>query len=227
MSGVLHTAMLIFRKDIAIERRSKETLFTVLSFGLLATLVFALSFFIEDDVSGAYAPGVIWTVVLFASTLGLQRLFESERENDCFGGLLLAPIDLKGVYVGKLMVQLTFSGLMELCTIPLVFLFFDLFSLIDGPRVIYLFALLALGTLGFAIVGTLFAAMLLSSRLREVLLPIVVYPLVTPVLIAGVQGTRMLFIGTESVTHWLSLVAAFDLIYLGIALAIFPRMLRS
>ena len=115
----------IYRKDLAIERRSRETLFTVLSFGLLATLVFSLSFFIENDVSGAYAPGVIWIVVLFASTLGLQQLFDAERENDCFGGLLLAPIDLRGVYLGKLLVQLTFSGLMELCTVPLIFLFFS------------------------------------------------------------------------------------------------------
>ncbi len=227
MTSVLTVAMLVYRKDIAIERRSKETLFTVLSFGLLATLVFALSFFIENDVSGAYAPGVIWTVVLFASTLGLQRLFESERENDCFGGLLLAPIDLKGVYVGKLLVQLTFSGLMEACTIPLVFLFFDLFPFMDAGRLWTLLLLLALGTLGFAIIGTLFAAMLLSTRLREVLLPIVVYPLVTPVLIAGVQGTRLLFAGTESVSHWITLIGAFDLIYLGIALAIFPKMLRA
>ena len=227
MMSMLSVAKLIYRKDLAIERRSRETLFTVLSFGLLATLVFSLSFFIENDVSGAYAPGVIWIVVLFASTLGLQRLFESERENDCFGGLLLAPIDLRGVYIGKLFVQLTFSGLMEICTIPLIFLFFDLFSLVDAARVWTLLVLLALGTLGFAIIGTLFAAMLLSTRLRDVLLPIVVYPLVTPVIIAGVQGTRSLFMGVESTTHWISLIGAFDLIYLGLALAIFPKMLRA
>ena len=227
MTSIMSVAKLVYRKDLAIERRSRETLFTVLSFGLLATLVFSLSFFIENDVSGAYAPGVIWIVVLFASTLGLQRLFDAERENDCFGGLLLAPIDLRGVYLGKLLVQLTFSGLMELCTVPLIFLFFDLFSLIDGMRFLTLVLLLVLGTIGFALIGTLFAAMLLSTRLRDVLLPIVVYPLVTPVLIAGVQGTRALFTGVEEVTHWVSLIAAFDLIYLGVALAIFPKMLRE
>ena len=123
--------------------------------------------------------------------------------------------------------QLTFSGLMELCTVPLIFLFFDLFSLIDGMRFLTLVLLLVLGTIGFALIGTLFAAMLLSTRLRDVLLPIVVYPLVTPVLIAGVQGTRALFTGVEEVTHWVSLIAAFDLIYLGVALAIFPKMLRE
>jgi heme exporter protein B len=154
-------------------------------------------------------------------------LFDAERENDCFGGLLLAPIDLRGVYLGKLCVQLTFSGLMELCTIPLIFLFFDLFSLMDSARCITLLALLLLGTVGFAIIGTLFAAMLLSTRLRDVLLPIVVYPLVTPVIIAGVQGTRALFGGVEAATHWVTLIGAFDLIYLGLALAIFPKMLRA
>lgn len=225
---MIHDAILVFRKDLAIERRSREALFTVVVFALLATLVFALSFVISRDTSGAYGPGVIWVTVLFAGTLGLQRLFEPERENDCMAGLLLTPADPRGIYLGKLTIQLGFMGVMELLTIPAIFLFFDLFELLDGPRALWFVALCILGTLGFAIVGTLFAAMLLNTRLREVMLPIIVYPLVTPVLIAGVQATRALFlVPGADVGGWLALVGAFDLIYLALAMVIFPHMVRE
>ena len=156
-------AWLIAEKDLRIERRSKEVVFTVLAFSLLSTLVFALGFYIDRDTAKAYGPGIIWVVVLFAGTLGLQRLFEPERENDCLGGLLLSPADPRGIYLGKLAVQLTLTGLMELVTIPTIFLFFDIFPMLDAPRALLLVAILTLGTVGFAVVGTLFAAMLLNT----------------------------------------------------------------
>lgn len=226
---MLTDAWLIFRKDLTIERRSREVMFTVLSFGVLATLVFALSFFIDSDTSKAYGPGILWVVVLFAGTLGLQRLFEPERENDCLAGLLLSPADPRGLYAGKVMVQLAFAGLMELICVPLIFLFFDLFELVDLQRAGLIALILALGTIGFALIGTLFAAMLLNTRLKEVLLPVIVYPLVTPVLIAGVQSTRALLSGEEiaEVMGWIALLGAFDLIYCAVALLIFPLMVRQ
>ncbi len=226
---MLHDALLVLRKDLLIERRSKELLFTVIAFGLLATLVFALSFYIDKRSTVAFSPGVIWVVVLFSGTLGLQRLFAPENENDCMSGLLLSPADPRGIYLGKVMVQLVFSGAMELVTVPLIFLFFDLFPLVDPAKALVIVALLLLGTLGIAIVGALFAAMLLSARLREVLLPAVIYPLVTPVLISGVQATRELLAGAApgDVTGWIALIAAFDLIYLAMALVLFPMMVRE
>ncbi|MFT7623680.1 MAG: heme exporter protein B [Myxococcota bacterium] len=226
---MLRDAQLILQKDLTIERRSREVVFTVVIFSLLSTMVFALSFMIDQDTSKAYGPGVIWVTILFAGTLGLGRLFEPERENDCMAGLLLTPADPRGVYLGKLAVQLVFMGIMELLTIPAAFLFFDLFPLLDGETVWLFIAIVVLGTIGFALIGTLFAAMLLNSRLKDVMLPIIVYPLVTPVLIAGVQSTRALFMGDPGadVTGWLAILGAFDLIYLAVALVIFPLMVRE
>lgn len=226
---MLSDALLVLKKDLIIERRSKELLFTVIAFGLLATVVFALSFYIDKKSTIAFSPGVIWVVVLFSGTLGLQRLFAPEHENDCMAGLLLSPADPRGVYLGKVFVQLVFSGAMEIVTIPLIFLFFDLFPLVTPTTVLLIALILILGTIGMALIGTLFAAMLLNARLREVLLPAVVYPLVTPVLIAGVQSTRELLGGASpaDVLGWITLLGAFDLIYAAVALILFPLMVRE
>jgi len=226
---MLRDAWLVFQKDLTIERRSREVLFTVITFSVLSAVIFALSFYMDEDTAKAYGPGVIWVTVLFAGTLGLQRLFESERENDCMAGLLLSPADPRGIYLGKVLVQLWFSGWMLVITVPVIFLFFDLFRVMDANRAALLVLILILGTVGFALLGTLFAAMLLNMRLKDVLLPVIVYPLVTPVLIAGVQSTRALLRGEglESVSGWLTLLAAFNLIYAAVSLVLFPLMVRE
>ena len=224
---MLADAWAIFRKDLRIERRSRELLFSVVAFGVLATVLYSLSFFIDDDRTRAYTPGILWVTVLYAGSLALGRLFDSERENDCLGGLLLSPADPRGLYLGKVFTLLLAMGIMEAITVPLILLFVDMFKLLDGTAIALATLALALGTIGFAVVGPLFAAMLLSSRLRDILVPIIVFPLVTPVLIAGVQCTRALLEGNQDVSHWLSLLGAFDLIYLATALALFPAMARE
>lgn len=222
-------AWLVAKKDWAIERRSREIVFSVVAFSVLSALMFSLSFLVDEDTSRAYGPGVIWVTLLFAGTLGLNRLFEPERENDCMTGLLLSPADPRGIYLGKLVVQLSFMLVMELLTIPLIFMFFDMFKLVSGAATLWLILMLVLGTLGFSIVGTLFAAMLLNSRLKEVMLPVIVYPLVTPVLISGVQGTRLLLENETSEVFggWVGILGAFSLIYLAVALVIYPLMVRE
>ena len=163
---MLHDALLVLRKDLLIERRSKELLFTVIAFGLLATLVFALSFYIDKRSTVAFSPGVIWVVVLFSGTLGLQRLFAPENENDCMSGLLLSPADPRGIYLGKVMVQLVFSGAMELVTVPLIFLFFDLFPLVDPAKALVIVALLLLGTLRIPLICRILSPWLPQSSLE-------------------------------------------------------------
>jgi len=226
---MMSQAMIVYAKDVAIERRSRELLFTMVSFSLLVTLVFALSFFIDSDTARSYAPGVLWVVVLFGGTLGLQRLFETERENNCLAGLLLSPIDPRSIYVGKSLFLLSFLLMMELVTVPLAFLFFDLFEFVNVTQLFAITLTLLLGSVGFVLVGTLFAASLMNMRLREVMLPVVVYPLVTPVLIAGVQATRALLSDATlaDVSGWLMFLGAFDLIYLGLCLWLFPALVRE
>ncbi len=226
-ASVLRGALLMFQKDLHIERRSKELLFTVVAFAVIATVLFALSFNLDDDRTRAYTPGILWVTVLFSGSLALGRLYDAERDNDCLGGLLLSAMDPRSLYLGKLLTLLVAMGLMEALTVPLVVLFFDVGRVAPPGALGVVFLALGLGTLGFAAIGNLFAAMLLSSRLREILVPVIVFPLVTPVLIAGVQCTRAVLSGDFEISHWLWLLGAFDAIYLTIALALFPLMLRE
>lgn len=224
---MLRDALWLFRKDLRIERRSKELLFTVVAFAVIAVVLFALSFYLDDDRAKAYTPGILWVTVLFAGSLALGRLYEPERDNDCLGGLLLTAMDPRSLYLGKLLTLLWAMALMEVITVPLIVLFFDIGRVAPSGALGIVSLALALGTVGFAVVGNLFAAMLLSSRLREILVPVIVFPLVTPVLIAGVQCTRAVLGGDYAISHWLWLLGAFDVIYLTVALALFPLMVRE
>jgi heme exporter protein B len=222
-------AMRIFRKDVAIELRTREIVFSVLTFSLLATVIIALGFYEDVGQVEIYGAGVIWVVVLFTCTLGLNRLFDAERQDDCLAGLLLTPCDTRSIYIGKVLFQLVVCSVMIVVTVPVIFLFFNMFQLTTPSGVLVIAMTLVLGIIGFSIVGTLFAAMLLNTRLREVLLPVVVYPLVTPVIIGGVQATRQVFNGDgfTDVSDWIGLMAAFDLIYGALCLFLFPKLIRE
>ena len=226
---MLRDAWYVLKKDLLIEGRSKEIVFTMVTFGILSVVIFALSFYIDEDKARAYGPGILWVVILFGGTLGLQRLFQPERDNDCLGGLLLTPMDPRSLFLGKFLLQLCFCLVMELLTIPLILMFFDLFRTLEGGAGWTFTLIVLLGTIGFSTVGTLFAALLLNTRLREVLVPVVVYPLVTPVLIAGVQSTRDLFggAGLADVQSYLTLLGAYALIYLAVCLLLFPVLIRE
>jgi heme exporter protein B len=226
---MIRSARTIFRKDLTIERRSTEITVSVLLFSALAVVIFAIGFYVDETNAQIYGPGVIWVVLLFASTLALNRLFDTERENDCLGGLLLTPADPRGLYLGKAVFHWLMTLGAAIVTVPAIFMFFDMFRLIGSDAALVLAASLVLGLSAFSLVGTLFAAMLLHTRLREVLLPIVVYPLVTPVLIAGVQITRELLSGAPvaEVMGWFYQLVAFDLFFLAGCLVLFPIMVRA
>src|SRR5467141_1822649 len=179
-----------------------------------------------EPVEGAGA-GILWIAVFFAGTLALGRTFERERYSETLRALLLAPAPRAALYVGKLLGMLALLAIAEALLVPMVALMFQaaLFS-----RPLLLVGLLAGGTLGFCAVGTLFAAMLVRARSRDVLLPILLYPITIPVIIAGVRGTVALLGETPdeaTATMWLGILAAFDVVFVTLALWTFEPLMTE
>lgn len=202
----------ILWKDLLIELRTKETLALLLMLGLLLLLVLSFAFDPTSPMRAAAAPGVIWVAVLFAGVLGINRSLLQERENLCLHGLLLAPIDHGTIYLAKTLANFLFMVMANIIVVPIFVLFFnmDFFSTVVrvGP-------VLLLGLFGFSAVGTLFAAISVRTRAREVMLPLLLLPLASPLIIAGVQATTALLRGDPwaAVMHWIHLLAAFDVVF--------------
>jgi heme exporter protein CcmB len=221
----LGTAWLVTRKDLVIEFRSREVVFTTLFFAVSCVLVFAFGF-VRDGVAVDHAAaGILWIAIAFSGTLALGRAFERERQNDTLRALMLAPVDRPALYIGKLLGILLLLGVVEAIVVPLVALMFHA-PVFAHPVLIA--ALLAAGTLGFAAVGTLFAAMLVRARSRDVLLPILLYPITIPVIIAGVRGTAALLQPDADLPiarMWLAMLVCFDAVFITLALWTFePAM---
>jgi heme exporter protein B len=223
----LRTAWLVLRKDFAIEARSWEVLTTTLFFATACVLVFAFAFVREGRAVEDAAAGILWIAIAFSGTLALGRTFERERYGDTLRALLLAPAPRPALYVGKLLGMLALLGTAELFLVPMVAFLFQA-SLFSRP--LLLAALLAGGTLGFCAVGTLFAAMLVRARSRDVLLPILLYPITIPVIIAGVRGTAALLAATPdeaAATMWIGILAAFDAVFVTLALWTFEPLMTE
>ena len=221
----LGTAWLVTRKDLVIEFRSREVVYTTLFFAVSCVLVFAFGFVREGVAVDDAAAGILWIAIAFSGTLALGRTFERERQNDTLRALLLAPVDRAALYVGKLAGVLLLLAVVEAIVVPLVALMFEA-PLFAHP--VLTAGLLAAGTMGFAAVGTLFAAMLVRARSRDVLLPILLYPITIPVIIAGVRGTAALLQAEADLPvarMWLSMLVFFDIVFITLALWTFePAM---
>jgi len=223
----LRTAWLVLRKDFAIEARSWEVLTTTLFFAASCVLVFAFAFVKEGRAVEDAASGILWIAVAFSGTLALGRTFERERYSETLRALLLAPAPRPALYVGKLLGMLAVLAVAELLLVPMVAFMFQaaLFA-----RPLLLLGLLAGGTIGFAAVGTLFAAMLVRARSRDVLLPILLYPITIPVIIAGVRGTAALLEtppDDPTALMWIGILAAFDVVFVTLALWTFEPLMTE
>ena len=227
MIGVFRAAWLIASKDLRVEARSRELLYSTVFFSVSCVLIFAWAF-VRGGVPIADAPsGVLWVAIVFSGTLALGRAFERERQSETIRGLLLAPIERSAVYLGKLIALLILLAIVEAVLVPIVALFFW------APigRAPWLFAgLLAAGTIGFAAVGTLFAAMLTRVQSRDVLLSMLLFPVTVPVVIAGVQGTAAIFAADANfglATTCLTLLVFFDAVFITLALWTFAPVMHE
>lgn len=220
-------ALLVLRKDVAIEVRSREILYTTLFFAVSCVLVFAFALVREGRVVEDASAGILWIAIAFAGTLALGRTFERERYGETLRALLLAPAPRAAIYVGKLLGIVLLLLVAELMLVPLVAL---LFGAALFARPLLLAGLLLTGTVGFAAVGTLFAAMLVRSRTRDVMLPILLYPITVPVIIAGVRGTAALLQPRpdEAIAlMWIALLLCFDVVFVTLALWTFEPLMTE
>jgi len=221
------TALLVLRKDFAIEVRSREILYTTLLFALSCVLVFSIAFVKEGEPLEDAAAGILWIAIEFAGTLALGRTFERERYAETLRALLLAPAPRAAIYLGKMLGILLLLAVAELLLVPLVAILFHA-PLLAQPAL--LAALLAAGTIGFAAVGALFAAMLVRARSRDVMLPILLYPMTVPVMIAGVRGTAALLQSppdTAMAVMWIGLLGSLDVVFVTLALWAFEPVMTE
>jgi heme exporter protein CcmB len=220
-------ALLVLRKDVVIEAKSFEMFSTTLFFAVSCVLVFAFALVRDGTIVADAAAGILWIAIAFAGTLALGRTFERERYAETLRALLLAPAPRAAIYVGKLLGIVLLLAVAEAVLVPLVTL---LFNAPMFARPLLLAGLLLAGTVGFAAVGTLFAAMLVRSRTRDVMLPILLYPITVPVIIAGVRGTAALLEAApdEPVARmWIALLAAFDVVFITLALWTFEPLMTE
>ena len=228
MTAFVRAVWTITRKDLLVEARTREILFTTLFFAVACVLVFAFGFVREGRPVTDAAAGILWIAIAFSGTLALGRAFERERQGETLRALLIAPIDRPALYVGKLVGILILLAAVEAIVVPLVALMFQA-ALFD--HALLMLGLLAAGTVGFSAVGTLFAAMLVRARSRDVMLPVLLYPITVPVIIAGVRGTAALLQaepgGEPMARAWLAMLVAFDVVFITIALWTFEPVMTE
>jgi heme exporter protein CcmB len=224
---MLRAIWLILRKDLTVEFRSREIVTTTVFFAVSCVLAFAFALVREGRAPDDGAAGILWIAIMFAGNLALGRTFERERQAETLRALMLVPAPRTAVYLGKLAGIVLLLVATEILLVPLVALLFQAGLL---ARPVWLAAVVAAGTVGFATVGTLFAAMLVRARSRDVLLPVLLYPVTVPVIIAGVRATAALA-QTDAdlgiVQFWLALLVAFDVVFLTLALWTFEPVMTE
>jgi heme exporter protein B len=227
MTSFARVAWLVVKKDLTVEIRSREIVYTTVFFAVSCVLVFAFALVREGAPLPDAGAGILWIAIAFSGTLALGRTFERERHTETLRALMLAPADRPALYVGKLLGILLLMVVTEAVLLPLVALFFQA-PIAAQP--LLLAAVLLTGTLGYAAVGTLFAAMLVRAHSRDVMLPILLYPITVPVIIAGVRGTAALFqsVPDEPVARfWIALLVAFDAVFVTLALWTFEPLMTE
>jgi heme exporter protein B len=208
----------IFWKDILTEIRTKEIITSVLVFALLVLVIFNFAFGTGTGTAELVAPGILWVSLTFGGVLGFNRIFIMEKENSCFEGLMLCPVERSVIYWGKLAGSFSFNLAVALVITPIFLILFN-FPLFL-PR---LALIIVLATLGFAAVGTLFSAVAINTRARDMMLPILFLPVVIPVIVAAVKATAAVLAGQpwSGMLTWLQILVAFDIIYLVVSTLVF------
>jgi heme exporter protein B len=223
---VLRRTWAMTRKDVTVELRARERVNAMLFFAALVLFIFNFALGPDREKLREVAPGLLWLAFLFTGMLGLARSFQAERENDCFEELLLTPGDRESIYFGKLAGNVLFMVMAEALILPLFGILYNLDIWAELPSL----ALVALlGTVGFSTIGTLLAAMTAHLRAREVMLPLLLFPLTVPVILGSVRATEAILSGAGlgEASHWLKLLAGFDVIFLVVCPLAFEFVLEE
>jgi heme exporter protein B len=221
----LRQALVIAAKDLRSEMRTKEALNASVAFSLVILLLFSFAFDPTSDQTREIAGGLLWLVFAFAGALILNRSFARELENDCLDALVSSPVSGAALFLGKTLANLCLLLAVELISLPVFGIFYNVrWTEQLGP----LLLVIVLATWGLTVVGTLFSALTVNLRLRELMLPMLVYPIMIPALMAAIQLTTPLVAGQPlagDLLNWLKLLVGFDLIYTTLALALVDTVL--
>ncbi len=216
--------MAIVRKDLAAEFRSRELLSAMLVFSLLVIIIFNFALELDVKVRESVTAGVLWTTFAFAGTLGLNRSMAVEKDRGCMDGLLLAPVDRSAIYFGKAISNLVFMLLVEAIVLPVYSMLYNVNLFQPGLLLVIL-----LGSIGYISVGTLLAAMSVQTRTRDVMLPILLFPVAIPVLLASVKASSGYLNGADfaEILAPLNLLVVYDLIFIAIPLMFFEYVVEE
>ena len=211
-------------KDLAAELRSRELLSSMLVFALLVILIFNFALELDIQAQRSVTAGVLWVTFSFAGTLGLNRSMASEKDRGCLDGLLLAPVDRSTIYFGKVIANLVFMLIVEAIVLPVYSFLYQVNLFLPGLLLVIL-----LGSIGYVVVGTLLAAMAVQVRTRDILLPILLFPLVLPVLIAAVKASSGYLSGYafSEILPWLNLLIVYDVVFVALALMTFDFVVEE
>src|SRR4249920_1230765 len=222
----LNQTFLLLRKDLLLEMRRRENLLTMFFFGTLLLFVFHFSFDLAPERVAEMAPALLWLAFLFTGTLGLAQLFQAERENHCLDALLLSPLDRGALFLAKTGFNLLLMLAVEVVVIPLFWILFNLSAWNLLPQ---LFLVTLLGTVGFCVLGTILSAVTLRARARELLLPLVLFPLMIPVILATIRCMETVMRVGEfgDALAWLRLLLGFDVIFLTVGVLIFDWVIEA
>ncbi len=221
----IRTALVVFMKDLRAELRTKEAINASLGFALVMLVLFSFAFDPEAETTVALSGGLLWIVFAFAGTLILNRSFARELPNDCLDALIAAPVSGSALFLGKALANFVLVMAMELISLPLFGLFYNIRWASQWPQ---LLLVMALGTWGLSVIGTTFSALTVNIRLREVMLPMLTYPIMIPALVAAMQLTMQL-VGGSPISpenmRWLRLLIGFDVAYTAVALFLVETVL--
>ena len=211
-------------KDLAAELRSRELISAMLVFALLVILIFNFSLDLNPRIRQEVTAGVLWVTFAFAGTLGLNRSLAIEKDRDCLDGLLLAPVDRSSIYFGKAIGNLIFMFMVEAIVLPIYSVLYNVNLFNPG-----LVLIIILGSIGYVAVGTLLASMAVQTRMRDVLLPILLFPLVVPVLLSAVKASTGFLAGAPMTEIWgsLNLLVVYDLIFVALAFMFFDYIVEE
>jgi heme exporter protein B len=225
MNGFMRAMGAVVWKDLAAELRSRELLSSMLVFSLLVILIFNFALDLDASARATVTSGVLWVTFVFAGTLGLNRSMAIEKDRGCLDGLLLAPVDRTAIYFGKAVANLVFILVVAAIVLPVYSVLYNT-NLITQPG---LMLVILLGAEGYVAVGTLLATMAVQTRTRDILLPILLFPVVIPVLVAAVKASSgfLQALPFDEIRPWLNLLVTYDVVFTALAFMVFEYIVEE
>jgi heme exporter protein B len=223
-ANFLKAVWAVVQKDLSAELRSRELLSAMLIFSLLVIVIFNFALELDIRTRRSVTAGVLWATFAFAGTLGLNRSMAIEKDRGCLDGLLLAPVDRSAIYFGKVISNFVFMLIVEAIVLPVYSILYGLNLFQPGLLLVIL-----LGSIGYTAVGTLLSAMAIQTRTRDVMLPILLFPVIIPVVIAAVKASSGYLTGAETaeILPWLNLLIVYDVIFTSLAFMLFDSVVEE